>query len=92
MLRSLLTFKTHVCGFFICEVFTLKLGAIYCRCMKMKTGDITLKTAVIYDVMNKTCCVVDCNDPRDRAFAILKRKEANSLGLARGRGEGHGWN
>lgn len=41
-----------------------------------------LKTAVIYDVMNKTCCMVDCNDPRDKAFAILKRKKANSRGLA----------
>ena len=56
--------------------------------MKMKTVDKMLKTAVIYDVMNKTCCMVDCNNPRDRAFAILKRKEANSLGLARGGGGG----
>lgn len=40
----------------------------------MKTGDKMLKTAVILDVMNKTCCMVDCNDPKDRAFAILKRK------------------
>jgi len=55
--------------------------------MKMKTGDKMLKTAVIYDVMNKTCCVVDYYDPRDRAFAILKRKKANSRG-----GEGHSWN
>ena len=45
------------------EVFTIKLGAIYCRCTKMKTGVKTLKTAVIYDVMNKTCCLVDLNDP-----------------------------
>lgn len=86
MLQSLLRFKAHVRGLFICEVFTLKLGAICCRCMKMKTGDKMLKTAVIHDVMDKTCCVVDYNDPRDRVFAILKRKKANSRGLARGGG------
>ena len=48
---------------FVCEVFGIKLGAIYCKRTKMKIGLKTLKTAVIYDVMNKSCCMVDCNDP-----------------------------
>ena len=36
----------------------------------MKTGDKMLKAAVIYDVMNRTCCMVDWNDPGGRAFAL----------------------
>ena len=52
---------------------TLKLGAIYCRRMKMKTGVKTLETAVIYDIMNKTCCMVDWNDPGSGAFALYFR-------------------
>ena len=36
----------------------------------MKIGIKTLKTAVIYGVMNKTCCRVDWNDPGGRAFAL----------------------
>ena len=32
---------------FVCEFFSIKLGAIYCRRTKMKIGLKTLKTAVI---------------------------------------------
>ena len=33
----------------------------------------TLKTAVIHDVTNRTCCMVDWNDPRGGAFALYFR-------------------
>ena len=45
--------EAHVCckiiknTKFVCEVFGIKLGAIYCRRTKMKIGLKTLKTAVI---------------------------------------------
>ena len=45
--------EAHVCckiiknTKFVCEVFSIKLGAIYCRRTKMKIGLKTLKTAVI---------------------------------------------
>ena len=55
---------------FVYEVFTIKLGAICCRRTEAKTGVKTLKSAVIYDVMNKTCCRVDWNDPGGKAFAL----------------------
>ena len=55
---------------FVCEFFSIKLGVMYCRRTVMKIGIKTLKTAVIYDVMNKTCCRVDWNDPGGRAFAL----------------------
>ena len=51
-------------------VLTIELGAIYCRRAKMKAGVKTLKKAVTYDLMNKTCCMVDWYDPRGGAFAL----------------------
>ena len=57
----------------ICLFFSIKLGAIYCRRTKMQIGVKTLKTAVINDVMNKTCCMVDWNDPGGEAFALYFR-------------------
>ena len=54
---------------FGCEVSSKKLGAIYCRRTRMKIGVKTLKTAEIYVVMNKTCCMVDCREgSRDRGI------------------------
>ena len=43
---------------FVCEVFTIKLGAIYCRRTKLKTGVKTLKTAVIYDVIKPVAWLI----------------------------------
>lgn len=56
---------------FVYEVFTIKLGAIYWRRTEVKTGVKTLKSAVIYDVMNKTCCRVDWNDPEGLGTCTL---------------------
>ena len=39
----------------------------------MKTGVKTLKTTVIYDVTNRTCFMVDWNDPGGGAFALYFR-------------------
>ena len=56
---------------FVYEVFTIKLGAIYWRRTEVKTGVKTLNSAVIYDVMNKTCCRVDWNDPEGLSSCTL---------------------
>ena len=66
------------------RVFTINLGAIYCGRTKMRTGVKTLKTAVMYDVINKTCCMERPRGPVDGAFALHFHPHRCSLGARTG--------